>query len=145
VPKMVDKATAITPALTMASWFALTGGLATCVMSPFARKVSHSYVHRFMVASPFAILMFCYRLPPTKRFLQFTWRMPLSYGYLTIRPLKLTFIVHNLINNWKGFAGELCDTCAVLPGCNHGSCNASFECNCNQGWTGLFCTQGRKQ
>lgn len=50
-----------------------------------------------------------------------------------------------IIFDWKGFAGELCDTCAVLPGCNHGSCNASFECNCHSGWTGLFCTQGRNK
>ncbi len=42
----------------------------------------------------------------------------------------------------KGFAGELCDRCALLPGCHHGTCNKSFECTCQPGWDGLFCTQG---
>ncbi|TRY80599.1 hypothetical protein TCAL_13863, partial [Tigriopus californicus] len=46
-----------------------------------------------------------------------------------------------------GWQGHLCDTCIPLPGCVHGSCNATFECNCDlndQGapmWEGAFCDQ----
>ncbi|XP_059098127.1 neurogenic locus protein delta-like [Tigriopus californicus] len=44
-----------------------------------------------------------------------------------------------------GWEGHLCDTCIPLPGCVHGSCNSSFECNCAanakgvQLWEGAFC------
>ncbi|XP_059097208.1 protein jagged-1b-like [Tigriopus californicus] len=46
-----------------------------------------------------------------------------------------------------GWQGHLCDTCIPLPGCIHGSCNATFECNCDcndqgvQLWEGAFCEQ----
>ncbi|KAK2582469.1 hypothetical protein KPH14_004775 [Odynerus spinipes] len=40
-----------------------------------------------------------------------------------------------------GFYGELCDKCMVLPGCQHGRCNVSFECACDPGWKGLFCSE----
>jgi len=42
-----------------------------------------------------------------------------------------------------GFYGELCNKCISLPGCHHGYCNTSFECNCHKGWDGLFCRDGR--
>ena len=28
--------------------------------------------------------------------------------------------------------GHLCDDCVPLPGCEHGSCNNAFECNCEE-------------
>ncbi|CAN8008687.1 unnamed protein product [Ixodes pacificus] len=28
-----------------------------------------------------------------------------------------------------------------MPGCLHGACNASFECNCLPGWDGFFCNR----
>ncbi|KAK9295054.1 hypothetical protein QLX08_010531 [Tetragonisca angustula] len=40
-----------------------------------------------------------------------------------------------------GFYGELCDKCVALPGCQHGSCNVSFECSCDPGWKGMFCSE----
>ncbi|CAD6202060.1 GSCOCG00002924001-RA-CDS, partial [Cotesia congregata] len=40
-----------------------------------------------------------------------------------------------------GFYGELCDKCVALPGCQHGRCNVSFECACDPGWKGLFCSE----
>eukprot|EP00095_Tigriopus_kingsejongensis_P012307 maker-scaffold2342_size16862-snap-gene-0.3 protein:Tk12307 transcript:maker-scaffold2342_size16862-snap-gene-0.3-mRNA-1 annotation:"protein jagged-1" len=44
-----------------------------------------------------------------------------------------------------GWEGHLCDTCIKLPGCVHGACNSSFECNCfgdeagTELWEGAFC------
>ncbi|GLH15476.1 Delta-like protein, partial [Gryllus bimaculatus] len=40
-----------------------------------------------------------------------------------------------------GFYGELCNKCIALPGCQHGYCNTSFECICDEGWDGLFCSE----
>lgn len=40
-----------------------------------------------------------------------------------------------------GFYGDLCNKCIALPGCQHGYCNNSFECNCDEGWDGLFCSE----
>lgn len=40
-----------------------------------------------------------------------------------------------------GFYGENCEKCIPLPGCQHGKCNVSFECVCNNGWDGLFCNE----
>ena len=47
--------------------------------------------------------------------------------------------------------GHLCDQCVPLPGCEHGSCEFAFECNCetdasgnNTLWEGAFCDR-RKQ
>lgn len=40
-----------------------------------------------------------------------------------------------------GFYGERCDRCIPLPGCQNGGCTASFECVCNRGWDGLFCSE----
>ena len=41
-----------------------------------------------------------------------------------------------------GWKGTLCDECIPYPGCLHGTCHAPFECNCTEGWGGLFCNQG---
>ncbi|XP_046431135.1 delta-like protein C isoform X1 [Neodiprion pinetum] len=40
-----------------------------------------------------------------------------------------------------GFYGELCDKCVALPLCQHGRCNVSFECACDPGWSGPFCSE----
>lgn len=40
-----------------------------------------------------------------------------------------------------GFYGDKCERCIPLPGCQHGTCNVSFECICNKGWDGLFCSE----
>lgn len=41
----------------------------------------------------------------------------------------------------SGYYGELCNRCITLPGCQHGYCNNSFECICEEGWDGLFCSE----
>ena len=38
-----------------------------------------------------------------------------------------------------GYFGHTCANCVTLPGCMHGSCNESFECNCFPGWQGIYC------
>ncbi|XP_026479763.1 delta-like protein C [Ctenocephalides felis] len=40
-----------------------------------------------------------------------------------------------------GFYGEHCNKCIPLPGCQHGICNVSFECQCLPGWDGIFCSE----
>ena len=40
-----------------------------------------------------------------------------------------------------GWEGENCDQCSLYPGCLHGTCNKPWECNCHEGWGGLFCNQ----
>ncbi|MCL4135058.1 UNVERIFIED_CONTAM: hypothetical protein GTU68_054201, partial [Idotea baltica] len=40
-----------------------------------------------------------------------------------------------------GWEGPQCDKCLVYPGCLHGTCNKSWECNCKEGWGGPFCNQ----
>ncbi|XP_063976203.1 delta-like protein C [Diachasmimorpha longicaudata] len=40
-----------------------------------------------------------------------------------------------------GFHGEHCEKCVELLGCQHGRCNVSFECACDPGWKGLFCSE----
>eukprot|EP00095_Tigriopus_kingsejongensis_P000636 maker-scaffold275_size226830-snap-gene-1.26 protein:Tk00636 transcript:maker-scaffold275_size226830-snap-gene-1.26-mRNA-1 annotation:"protein jagged-1" len=46
-----------------------------------------------------------------------------------------------------GWAGHLCNHCIPLPGCQHGSCNGTLECNCDSNddglalWEGAFCDQ----
>ena len=44
--------------------------------------------------------------------------------------------------------GHLCDDCVRLPGCEHGTCDNAFECNCLEReiggenktmWEGAFC------
>lgn len=39
-----------------------------------------------------------------------------------------------------GFKGENCSDCATMPGCQRGSCDQPLDCNCHQGWRGLFCS-----
>lgn len=39
-----------------------------------------------------------------------------------------------------GFKGENCSDCATMPGCQRGSCDQPLDCNCHQGWKGLFCS-----
>ena len=77
-------------------------------------------------------------------------------------PYKFSWVIcfslyHSVCNMWKsgtaecvslwwwwnisGYGGELCDDCVKLPGCMNGYCKKSFECHCNDGWTGLFCNQ----
>ena len=33
------------------------------------------------------------------------------------------------------------DTCKKYPGCKYGTCNKTWECNCDEGWGGHFCDQ----
>lgn len=40
-----------------------------------------------------------------------------------------------------GYKGQNCDECSVYPGCHHGTCQKPWQCNCNEGWGGLFCNQ----
>ena len=39
-------------------------------------------------------------------------------------------------------SGPSCDECIPLPGCEHGSCNEAFECNCDQDETGIPLWEG---
>lgn len=41
-----------------------------------------------------------------------------------------------------GFSGRYCDDCIRYPGCLHGTCQQPWQCNCQEGWGGLFCNQG---
>lgn len=41
-----------------------------------------------------------------------------------------------------GWQGAHCDQCIRYPGCLHGTCNQPWQCNCDEGWGGLFCNQG---
>uniref|UniRef100_A0A667X2Z5 Delta-like protein n=1 Tax=Myripristis murdjan TaxID=586833 RepID=A0A667X2Z5_9TELE len=43
---------------------------------------------------------------------------------------------------WKGH-GRYCDDCIRYPGCLHGTCQQPWQCNCQEGWGGLFCNQGK--
>ena len=38
--------------------------------------------------------------------------------------------------------GTKCNQCIALPGCEHGTCEDAFECNCENGWTGAYCDIG---
>uniref|UniRef100_A0A3B5LVP0 EGF-like domain-containing protein n=1 Tax=Xiphophorus couchianus TaxID=32473 RepID=A0A3B5LVP0_9TELE len=40
-----------------------------------------------------------------------------------------------------GFSGRYCDDCIRYPGCLHGTCQQPWQCNCQEGWGGLFCNQ----
>ncbi|KAK7084763.1 hypothetical protein SK128_016635, partial [Halocaridina rubra] len=42
---------------------------------------------------------------------------------------------------FKGWKGPNCDQCIVYPGCHHGSCQKPWQCECDEGWGGLFCNQ----
>lgn len=44
-----------------------------------------------------------------------------------------------------GFKGRYCDECIRYPGCLHGTCQQPWQCNCQEGWGGLFCNQGEEQ
>ncbi len=41
-----------------------------------------------------------------------------------------------------GFSGRYCYVCIRYPGCLHGTCQQPWQCNCQEGWGGLFCNQG---
>jgi len=38
--------------------------------------------------------------------------------------------------------GTRCDKCIYLTGCEMGTCENPFECNCKKGWSGELCNQG---
>lgn len=42
-----------------------------------------------------------------------------------------------------GWQGRYCDECIHYPGCLHGTCQQPWQCNCQEGWGGLFCNQGK--
>lgn len=42
-----------------------------------------------------------------------------------------------------GWQGRYCDQCIRYPGCLHGTCRQPWQCNCQEGWGGLFCNQGK--
>ena len=42
-----------------------------------------------------------------------------------------------------GWSGYDCNTCIPYPGCQHGSCNNAFECQCDENWGGLMCNLGK--
>lgn len=42
-----------------------------------------------------------------------------------------------------GWQGRYCDQCIRYPGCLHGTCQQPWQCNCQEGWGGLFCNQGK--
>lgn len=44
-----------------------------------------------------------------------------------------------------GFKGRYCDECIRYPGCLHGTCQQPWQCNCQEGWGGLFCNQGEEE
>lgn len=41
-----------------------------------------------------------------------------------------------------GWQSRYCDQCIRYPGCLHGTCQQPWQCNCQEGWGGLFCNQG---
>ncbi|MEQ2190726.1 hypothetical protein XENOCAPTIV_007197 [Xenoophorus captivus] len=40
-----------------------------------------------------------------------------------------------------GWQGPSCNECVHYPGCLHGTCSQPWQCNCQEGWGGLFCDQ----
>ena len=36
---------------------------------------------------------------------------------------------------------EMSQNCVPLPGCLHGTCDRSYECNCGAGWKGIYCSK----
>jgi len=40
-----------------------------------------------------------------------------------------------------GWQGPSCGECVRYPGCLHGTCGQPWQCNCQEGWGGLFCNQ----
>lgn len=44
-----------------------------------------------------------------------------------------------------GWKGQFCDECELHPGCVHGTCNAPWQCNCQQNWGGLMCEKGMEE
>lgn len=40
-----------------------------------------------------------------------------------------------------GWQGPSCNECVRYPGCLHGTCSQPWQCNCQEGWGGLFCDQ----
>lgn len=39
----------------------------------------------------------------------------------------------------QGWTGTNCNECVVREGCQHGTCNEPFECNCDEFWGGNDC------
>lgn len=40
-----------------------------------------------------------------------------------------------------GWKGKNCTECVKYPGCIRGTCSKPWECQCDEGWGGLFCNQ----
>lgn len=62
-----------------------------------------------------------------------------------ILAVEITNILTGLCNLCRcrvGFSGKYCDDCIRYPGCLHGTCQQPWQCNCQEGWGGLFCNQG---
>ena len=54
---------------------------------------------------------------------------------------NLNSLISSFYRCRDGWTGRLCNECQRYPGCQHGSCNKPWECNCLSGWGGLFCNQ----
>ena len=54
------------------------------------------------------------------------------------------FIPFSTFRCRAGWTGPLCKDCLVYPGCKNGSCVKPWQCNCYEGWGGLFCNQGKQ-
>ncbi len=50
----------------------------------------------------------------------------------------------NVCHCRAGYYGYGCGNCIPLPGCMHGGCEDAYECNCFDGWKGIFCSKGGK-
>lgn len=67
-------------------------------------------------------------------------------GYSTFLFTNLTLLVLCSRNRCRvGFKGRYCDECIRYPGCLHGTCQQPWQCNCQEGWGGLFCNQGKNE
>lgn len=78
------------------------------------------------------------------------------FHYIRIRTMKPTifqeavkgklFMAVFLFGRCRyGWKGQFCDECELHPGCVHGTCNAPWQCNCQQNWGGLMCEKGMEE
>lgn len=67
-----------------------------------------------------------------------------SYSHiLTVFFFPLRTLANKFVSRCRvGFSGRYCDDCIRYPGCLHGTCQQPWQCNCQEGWGGLFCNQG---